>query len=106
MRRVVIESPYGGDVARHEAYALDCLADCYARGEAPIASHLLGPRVLDDTDPAQRAQGMAAGWAWTPYADAVLCYVDHGVSDGMRQGIERAAAHRVPVDFRSLLPAR
>lgn len=60
-RRVLIESPYAGDVARNERYARACLADSLARGEAPFASHLLytQPGVLDDTNPHEHAAGMA-----------------------------------------------
>ena len=43
-----------------------------ARGEAPIASHLLYPQVLDDADPFQRQQGIAAGLAWAAVADATV----------------------------------
>lgn len=41
MRRVVIESPYAGDVERNVRYARASLSDCLRRGEAPLASHLL-----------------------------------------------------------------
>src|SRR5690606_21487830 len=40
-RRVIVESPYAGDVETHVAYARAALRDCLSRGEAPIASHLL-----------------------------------------------------------------
>ena len=36
-----LESPYAGDVAANVAYARRCLADSVARGEAPLATHLL-----------------------------------------------------------------
>jgi hypothetical protein len=41
MRRVIIESPYSGDVETNVAYARAALRDCLSRGEAPLASHLL-----------------------------------------------------------------
>ena len=37
--RVVIESPYAGDVKRNRAYLKACLRDSLARGEFPFASH-------------------------------------------------------------------
>src|SRR5690606_39702927 len=46
MRRVVICSPWRGDTALHARYLDACLRDSYRRGEAPIAAHAIGPRVL------------------------------------------------------------
>ncbi len=43
MRRVVIESPYAGDVERNLRYLRLAMADCLERGEAPYASHALYP---------------------------------------------------------------
>jgi len=66
MRRVILESPYAGDVATNVAYARRALRDCLLRGEAPFASHLLytQPGVLDDTLPDERACGIEAGLIW------------------------------------------
>lgn len=41
LRLVIVESPYAGDIEANVAYARRCLRDSLARGEAPIASHLL-----------------------------------------------------------------
>lgn len=43
MRRVIVESPYAGDVIRNVEYARAAMRDCLQRGEAPFASHLLYP---------------------------------------------------------------
>lgn len=102
MRRVIICSPYRGDVARNNRYLDACLADSYARGEAPIAAHAIGPRVLDDDDPVQRLRGMLAGRAWIAAADAIAVYIDLGSSKGMRDEIRFAATRRVPVEYRRL----
>ena len=90
MRLVIIESPYAGNVERNVSYARACLADSLARGEAPIASHLLytQPGVLDDDIPAERALGIAAGLAWKTVADAQVFYVDLGWSRGMSAAAE------------------
>lgn len=105
MRRVVIESPYAGgtdaEIAVNVDYARRCLRDSLQRGEAPIASHLLYTQsgVLDDKDPAQRKQGITAGFVWGDLADATIVYVDRGISPGMAQGLLRAIGHR-PVEVR------
>ena len=56
MQRVIIESPYAGDVERNVRYARAAMADCLKRGEAPFASHLLYTQegVLDDDIPGER----------------------------------------------------
>ena len=41
MRRVILESPYAGNVEENVAYARAAVRDSLLRGEAPIASHLL-----------------------------------------------------------------
>lgn len=104
MRRVIVESPYAGDVARNERYARACVRDCLLRGEAPIASHLLYTQVgiLSDVIPEERERGIAAGLAWLATAEASVVYVDLGVSAGMKLGMACAADRGVPVEIRML----
>jgi hypothetical protein len=102
MRRVIVESPYAGDIARNVAYACRCMCDALMRGEAPFASHLLFPQVLRDEVPGERAIGIAAGQAWFAVADAVVLYVDHGISPGMRAAMNAAAAIGVAIEIRQL----
>jgi hypothetical protein len=100
---VIVESPFAGDediVRRNIFYARVCLADCLSRGEAPFASHLLYPQVLDDTNAEERTIGIEAGLAWGDLAEATIVYDDFGISVGMQQGIERARAVGRPVEFR------
>ncbi|OGN03538.1 MAG: hypothetical protein A2655_04835 [Candidatus Yanofskybacteria bacterium RIFCSPHIGHO2_01_FULL_43_42] len=106
MRRVVLESPFAGDVERNLAYARRCLHDCLLRGEAPIASHLLytQPGVLDDNKPEERKLGIEAGLVWGSLAEATVVYTDYGISGGMKFGIERAEKEGRPVEFRKLYP--
>lgn len=102
MRLVIVESPYAGDVARNEAYARAAMRDCLERGEAPMVSHLLYTQVLDDDEPAEREQGIAAGLAWGACAWASVIYVDLGISAGMREGIERAKHEGRTIEYRCL----
>jgi hypothetical protein len=99
---VLLESPYAGDVDTHVAYARRAMAHSLSLGEAPLASHLLytQPGILDDTDPAQRTIGIAAGLSWGPAAAATDVYRDYGVSDGMALGIRRAEGEGRPVIHR------
>lgn len=102
MKCVVLESPYAGDIERNTQYARDCVKDCLSRGEAPIASHLLFPSILDDTDPAERLLGISAGHAWIPVAEACVVYLNLGYTEGMKAGVRAANAAGVPVIHRAL----
>ena len=104
MVRVFVESPYAGDVELNLRYVKACMHDCLMRGEAPYASHALytQPGVLDDGDPGERRHGIEAGFAFMQVTDKTVVYVDLGVSEGMRQGIEHAAAMGHPVEHRTL----
>ena len=110
MKRVVIESPLGSRVdgtrasaeefARNQRYVLRAMRHSLERGEAPFASHALYPLVLNDATPEERKQGMQAGFEWGRMADTCVVYADHGVTQGMKAGIERARMHNVPVEHR------
>lgn len=102
MRRVIIESPYAGDVERNLAYLRRCLADSLERGEAPFASHGLytQPGVLNDDVPEERDHGIRAGFAWAEVADARVFYVDLGWSNGML--LASAQQDGLPHDIRSI----
>lgn len=64
MIRVIIESPYAGDVERNKKYLQRCIRFCLRNGESPYASHQMLTEALDDNDPIQRHAGIAAGFAW------------------------------------------
>lgn len=104
MRRVIVESPYAGDVERNTHYARLCLYDCLRRGEAPFASHLLYTQegVLNDGIPEERKLGMRAGFVWGLVADATVVYIDYGISNGMKEGISRAETEGRPIEYRQL----
>jgi hypothetical protein len=108
MRRVILESPFAGktdaDIVANVTYARACVRDSVLRGEAPIASHLLftQPGILDDKVPTERALGIEAGLAWLIHADAMVLYVDRGMSPGMQDAMKEAQRHGVPTELRSL----
>lgn len=106
MRRVILESPYAGDVKANVEYARKCMAQCLRIGDAPFASHLLYTQCLDDTKPLERALGIKAGLDWGMVADLTVVYVDRGISGGMAQGIEAALSVGRRVEFRSIRAIR
>lgn len=104
MKLVVVESPYLGDVERNIEYGRTALADCFQRGEAPYASHLLYTQegVLDDDVPEERELGMEAGFKWGEEADKRVVYTDFGITPGMQEGIDRAEELDQEVEYRNL----
>lgn len=104
MKLVIIESPYAGDIKINEEYARKAMRDCLFRGEAPYASHLLYTQdgVLDDGDKDQRKLGIEAGLCWGKMASKTVVYTDLGISEGMKQGIERAINEGREVEYRTL----
>jgi hypothetical protein len=104
MKRVIIESPFAGDVETNIDYARACVRDSLLRNEAPIASHLLytQPDILRDDNLNERNKGMDAGFVWSKVADLIAVYTDRGISEGMKRGIEKATQAGVSVEFRSL----
>jgi hypothetical protein len=123
--RVVIESPYSGDIEKNIEYLLECMHDSYStRMEAPIASHLLYTRlpksimkpgddvyqghVVDNGSAARhgRDHGIQCGFAWNKFADVCAVYTDHGISTGMSYGIKFAEENNIPVEYRTLFTDR
>jgi hypothetical protein len=104
MRRVVLESPYAGNIPANRLYARRCIRDCLQRGESAIASHLLYTQrgILRDSVPGERKLGIDAGHEWILVADAVVVYMDRGISDGMKKGITIAENRKVPIEYRNL----
>lgn len=103
MKRVIIESPYAGDIWRNVEYARACVADSLKRGEAPFASHLFYTQlgILRDNLPEERALGIDAGLAWGAAAELTTVYTDLGISEGMQYGITNALAVARPIEYRS-----
>lgn len=89
--RVIIESPFGGrHRERNIDYARRCLRDSLDRGEAPFASHLLYTQVLDDERVRERRLGLSRAIDWYDSAELIAIYLDHGVTPGMRHGMDYA----------------
>lgn len=112
--RTIIESPFGrrvdgtpctpAEMERNTRYVRRALADSLRRGEAPFASHALYPLVLDDATPEERRAGMESGFAWGEKADQIVVYADHGVTDGMAEGIERHEQNGLEIFYRNIGP--
>jgi hypothetical protein len=102
MIKVIIESPYAGDVEAHEEYARECMRDSLNRGESPIASHLLYTQVLDDEVEEERDLGIQAGLAWAEVADKHVFYIDLGMSSGMTLAQKAAQKRDSIIEYRTI----
>ena len=99
---VIIESPYMGNVKSNVAYARKCMSDSLLRGESPFASHLLYTQVLDDTKDIDRLTGMSRAFNWYRHADLMAVYIDKGISNGMKMGMEVAEKLGIEMVYRTL----
>lgn len=102
IRLVLLETPFKGLGEYGLRYARFCMRDCFSRGEAPFASHLLYPQCLDDNIEAERTLGLQSGWEWGLKAEASVVYTDLGISTGMKLGIEAAKQVGRVVEMRKL----
>lgn len=102
--KVIIESPYAGDIDENVRYARMCMNDSLHRGEYPLASHILYTQegILNDDIPGERALGIKAGLIWGAEAELTVVYTDRGISDGMKEGIENALAAGRGIIYRNL----
>ena len=111
-KRVIVESPLGSrpdgsrctpeEFEANVSYARACVLDSIKRGEAPFASHVLYPLVLNDATPEERRMGMQAGFEWGAVASEVVVYVDRGITPGMLEGRQRARDARQFITYRRL----
>lgn len=104
MIRVILESPYAGDIETNLKYARECVRHSLSLGETPIASHLLYTQegILDDNDPLERQWGIDAGLVWKSVADKHVFYIDLGISKGMQWAIDCANTNYLTVEMRKI----
>lgn len=94
----ILESPYAGDIEANLKYARECMNRLLLSGYAPIASHLLytQPGVLDDSIPAERELGIAAGLAWRDVVSVTVFCAGLGWSPGMNAAYASVIAEGRP----------
>jgi hypothetical protein len=108
MQLVILETPYASETEEgcllNIEFARLCMRDCFLRGEAPFASHLLytQPGILDDKEPSERMLGINSGLLWGKAASKTVVYLDKGVSKGMVYGIQNAKENNRDIEYRFL----
>lgn len=63
----------------------------------PIAPHIYFTQFFDDTDPTGRSIGMEAGLALLELCDEIWVFGVENLSEGMRNEIEYAKLHHLPI---------
>lgn len=102
MKRIIIESPYAGDIERNLSYLREAMRHALLQQEAPFASHAIYTQVLDDDITDERELGIQDGFEWGKQADLRAVYEDLGITKGMKRGIEHAAEMGQPIEFLSI----
>lgn len=87
-RKIYVASKYAGDVDANVAATITYCRRVIDEGYMPVASHLLYPQILNDSDPKERDLGLLFGLALLRMCDEV--WVFGTVSPGVAQEIEEA----------------
>lgn len=99
-RLAYICSPYRGNICkriRNIAYARHITRVALGLGYTPIATHLYLTKILNDSIPAQRWQGLQAGKEILSSCGTIIIGARYGISAGMASEIEAAAGKDVIV---------
>lgn len=98
IKRSIVETPrnpYG--------YTKRCLWDCFLRNEAPFNPQLyLDTNILNDEYRPQLIACRLAGLSWGRCAHVRVIYVDHGITNSIKEGIRDSLCNGPPIIFRSL----
>jgi len=88
-KRIILESPFAGDVNNNVHYAKALIHKLAHQGYAPSASHLLYTQCLNDTLQFDRDLGINKGLDYAHNKDSIIG-IDRGFSTGMKYGVQRA----------------
>ena len=104
MIKVILESPFAGNIERNIRYARACVRDSLLRGESPIASHLLYTQsgILNDNIEEERKLGIDAGLSWHSVMDKHVFYIDYGYSNGMLYAKKKSEDMNIQIEERYL----
>ena len=98
VKKIYVASKYAGDVDANVKTAIKCCRYVIEQGCMPVASHLLYPQILDDSNPNERKLGLRFGLALLTDCDEVWVFTAGGeISPGMEQEIAVAKRLEKPV---------
>lgn len=96
-KKIYVASKYAGDIATNTEAAIGYCRKVIEQGFMPVASHLLYPQILNDSDTQERELGLAFGLALLALCDAVWVFGD--VSAGVSKEIETAKRLGKPLRY-------
>lgn len=103
---IFIVSPYHNKNKRNHQknidYAKLCLINSIKNNESAYVSHLLYPQVLNNKNNIERDLSIEDGLEWIYRSDYIVCYVDRGITKGMRKCILYAELIIKPIVYRRL----
>lgn len=97
---IYVCSPYRGDVKLNTENACAYCRLVMKQGGIPFAPHLFFTRLLDDSNEAERQQGLQLGLEMLKLCDELWVYGTP--SEGMRMEIDQAAHWKIPVRYHDL----
>ena len=98
---IYICSPLRGDYQENQRKAKQHCREALQAGYIPIAPHIYFTQFLDDENPDERQQGMAAGLELLQMCQELWAYIPPGglPSSGMQQEISCAIEQGIEVKF-------
>ncbi len=99
--KVYAVSPYAGDIDKHVKEAIALCRYIIAQGKMCVASHLMYPAILEDSDPAERELGLLFGLELLAVCDEVYVLSDSpdDISSGMAGEIHEAKRLKKPIKY-------
>ena len=98
--KIYVVSRYAGNVERNTAAAIRCCQYVIRNGGMPVASHLLYPQMLNDSNPSERELGLAFGLELLALCDEIWIFSDEtGLSTGMRAEEAEAKRRKKPIRY-------
>ncbi len=89
--KVYVVSKYAGDIEANVAAAVRCCQYVIRKQKIPVASHLLYPAMLNDSDPKERELGTMFGLALLAVCNEVWVFQPpDGLSPGMQTEVQEA----------------
>ena len=96
---VYICSPYAGDIDGNVAKAIRYCRFAIDKGCIPIASHLLYPQILDDSDAEERKLGLFFGMVLLDVCREIWIFSDGDYSKGMQAEYNRAVKKEYKIRY-------
>ena len=98
MKLVYIASPYAGDIEYNTRMAIQYCRYAAGCGVIPLAPHLLLPRFLCESNPAEREQGIKMGLRLLALCSELWVFGSR-ISEGMSREIAEAEMLGIPIRY-------